>query len=221
MKAKLLLCFFTSILSVCAQNDKARSLEWGVTTALNYRSFSNANSDLDWLKKEQDSLHCPSAGFGAFFNYEFNISEKRSFFVGLAYSKQGYQYKNTALDDFRTYALNFHYVQLPVGCTFYFRANELIQFSIQPSLLPSFLITNRVAYQTIESYSKQRFTSYPGASAFSLHAQLAAGISVRLDPTWKFRAQLFSQYQGTPLTKGELLCRLYSAGIQLSFSKTL
>jgi hypothetical protein len=222
MKTNLLLFFVAGLMPLAyAQIDKQKLVEFGLSPSMNYRFFSKAKNDMTWMKNQHDSLQQPSSGLGIFVNYEIKCKDKWSYFVGLAHNKLGYQYKDRAIEGHRSYILNFHYLQLPLGCNFYFIRNERIQFSLQPSLQPSFLLVNRAVFQTTDAYEKQKLDSYPTPFRLAMHAQLAGGISIRINPQWRFRAQLFYQQQLNALTKGDLPCRLYATGFQVAFSKRL
>lgn len=203
-----------------AQRDTYQSLEFLVSPALNYRLFNSKNSDLNWLKDQHDSLHSFAVGYGCQLNYEFGIRKSRSFFMGLAYSKQGYKYKDEAISGFRTFALNYHYIQLPLGGNFYFQMNEFCQIVVQPSVLPSVLLAGESVYQMVDAYYKERSSIYPSSTKLSLNGQLSMGVLIRIDERWKFRSQLFYQQQLTPLTKGDPSCRLYALGLQLGLSRS-
>jgi hypothetical protein len=207
--------------STNAQKDTLQSVELLVSPSLNYRWFSASNKELHWLKHQHDSLQRFSSGFGFQLNHEFGIGRRKSFFMGLAYSKQGYQYKEQAIQGFTSYALNYHFIQFPLGCNFYFRVNEFFQIAVQPSFLPSALLRSVSVYETIDSYNKQRSSAYPSSSNLSLNGQLAFGILTDINALWKFRGQFFYQQQLTPLTKGDLSCRLFSLGLQFGLSRSL
>jgi hypothetical protein len=216
-----LLLFILLKVPTKAQGDTHQSLEFLVSPALNYRLFSSRNSDMNWLKDQQDSLQRFASGYGFQLNYEFEIGKSRSFFMGLAHSKQGYQYKYQAISGFQTFSLNYHYVQLSLGSNLYFRMNEFCQIVVQPSLLPSALLASESVYQQVDTYYKERSSIYPSSSKLSLNGQLAVGVLIRIDERWKFRSHLFYQQQLTPLTKGDLSCRLFSLGLQFGLSRSL
>ena len=201
--------------------DTLQRVEIAVNPAFNYRLLSTKNDELNWLKNEQDSLQKGSAGFGVQINHEFGISERRSFFMGIAYNKQGYSFNEQAISGFKSYSLQYHFLQFPLGVNLYFRTNESFQFCIQPSIIPGTLLKSTAIYQELNAYDRQKMSIYPSSSAITLHAQLAAGVLVNLDPVWKFRAQLFAMQQVTSLSKGDLTCRLFSTGIQLAISRDL
>jgi hypothetical protein len=108
-----------------------------------------------------------------------------------------------------------------LGLNLYFRTNEHFQFCLQPSLIPGTLLKSTAVYQEVNAYERQKMSIYPSSSAISLHAQLAAGVLVKLDPVWKLRAQLFAMQQITSVSKGDLACRLFNAGVQLALARDL
>jgi hypothetical protein len=221
MKKFLILLFIAISGPQLFAQDTLQRFEIAVTPAFNYRFFSTKNEELNWLKNEQDSLQKGSAGFGIQINHEFGISEQRSFFMGIAYNKQGYSYNEQAINGFISYALNYHFLQFPLGANFYFRTNEQFQFCLQPSFIPGTLLKSTAVYQEVNAYERQKMSIYPSSSSITLHAQLAAGVLVKLDPVWKLRAQLFAMQQVTSVSKGDLACRLFSAGIQLALARDL
>ena len=221
MKKILILLFIAITGSQLFAQDTLQRLEIAVNPAFNYRFFSTKNEELNWLKSEHDSLQKGSAGFGIQINHEFGISEQRSFFMGIAYNKQGYSYNEQAINGFISYALNYHFLQFPLGANFYFRTNEHFQFCLQPSFIPGTLLKSTAVYQEVSAYQRQKTSIYPSSSSITLHAQLAAGVLVNLDPIWRLRAQLLVLQQVTNLSKGDLSCRLFSAGIQLAIARDL
>ena len=222
MKVFSVLSFVMGIASsVIAQRDTAQALSFGITPSMNYRLFTKVNSETEWLKNQHDSLQCLKWSTGAFVHHEFGITEKRSFFVGIAYSDQGYQYKDQAIKGFQIYKLNFHYLQFPLGCNFYFRVNELLQLSVQPSINPSVLISSRAVSLGNDAYTQQRSSVYPYSTKLSLQGHLAFGLIARIDQNWAFRSQIFFLQQINPLLKGDLSGRLYSGGIQIGLSRRI
>ena len=221
MKKFLPLLFILIAAQQLFAQDTLQRLEIAINPAFNYRLLSTNNEELNWLKNEQDSLQKGSAGFGVQINHEFGINEKRSFFMGVAYNKQGYSFNEQAINGFKSYALNYHFLQFPLGVNLYFRTNETFQFCVQPSLIPGTLLKSTAVYQELNAYNRQKMSVYPSTSAITLHAQLAAGVLVNLDPVWKFRAQLFALQQVTNLSKGDVACRFFSAGIQLAIARDL
>jgi hypothetical protein len=217
----LFLIFITLSLCCLAQRDKLQAVAFGFSPSVNYRVFGLKNEDLSWIKRQHDSTHEVKLSCSAFINYEFGISERKSFFVGIAYSNYGYQHKDQTMDGFRSYRLNFHYLQFPLGCNFYKRVNEKLQLVLQPALVSSVLLKSRAVYRTNEAYALQRTTVYPGSFSFAVFGQLAIGLSVRMNQNWNFRTQFCGQFQINPLTKGELPCRLYSSGIQMGMVRSL
>jgi hypothetical protein len=216
-----ILMFIVTSADLFSQRDTAQAIEFGFTPSLNYRVFGLKNEELSWLKQQHDSSQEAKLGFSTFLNHEFGISEKRSFFMGIAYSNQGYQYKDNAMEGFRSYRLNFHFLQFPLGCNFYKRVNEKLQLVLQPGLVPSIFVKSSAVFQTNEAFTTQRTAVYPGSSSLAVFGHVAIGISVRINQNWKFRTQLSGQFQINPLTKGEIPCRLYSSGVQTGLIRAL
>lgn len=204
-----------------AQKDTMQALELSINPGMNYRLIGLNNQDLNWLKDTQDSLQKPMAGYGFQINHEFGITEKRSFFMGVAYSRQGYAYKKNALEGFRSYAVQHQFVQIPIGFNAYYRLNERLQLAVQPSLLPGALIATSARYVEQGDQLVRKMETYPRSVLISLHAQLAAGIVARIDQHWKFRASLIYQQQLKAVDEGGLNVRLFNAGIQLALSRSI
>ena len=217
----LYILFFGVSQSSFAQKETLKALEFSINPGINYRWISLKNNELSWLKDSQDNLQKPSAGIGIQINHEFGITEKRSFFAGIAYSRQGYEYKKNSLEGFRTYTLHHHFLQVPLGINAYFRLNERLQFAVQPSLLTGVLISTSAKYVLEGDQLIRKMETYPQPLLISIQAQLAAGISVRIDQWWKFRTNIYFQQQLTAMNKGDLKVRLYNTGIQLGLSRYL
>ncbi len=204
-----------------AQKDTLQALEISINPGMNYRLIAAKNQELSWLKDIQDSLQQPSAGIGIQINHEFGISEKRSYFMGIAYSRQGYEYKKNSLEGFRSYALHHQFIQFPIGFNLYYRMNERLQLAIQPSLLTGALIASTASYVQQGDQATRKMETYPQSVAISLHAQLAAGFIARIDQNWKFRANVVYQQQLKAMGQGALHVRLFTAGLQFALVRSL
>jgi len=218
MKNNFLVFLFltTFVFGSSAQTKPA----FGVYYAPSFTSrITQANGDLNWLKKEWDKLESGSVGysFGAF--AERTLSPNLSLRVGAGFSSFGERADSLidlGVDKYRT---DYKFIELPVVASYYFGENKYRKPYFSAGYTMNYFLNKSITYSLVGSNREEKTVVKGDEKSINHAVRIAFGFDFVLDKKWSLKTEIFANQFVSSLTNDGVRRLPFSSGLSVQLRK--
>jgi len=193
---------------------------FGVYYAPSFTSrITQANSDLNWLKKEWDKLESGSVGysFGAF--AERTLSTKLSLRVGAGFSSFGERVDSLSDLGIDKYKTDYRFIEVPLVASYYFGENKYRRPYLSAGYTLNYFLNKRISYSMVGSSREETTVLKSDVNAISHTVRIAVGVDFVLDKKWSVKTEIFANQFVSSLTNDGVRRLPFAAGLSVQLRK--
>lgn len=181
--------------------------------------ITQANSDLNWLKKEWDKLESGSVGYSVGAFAERTLSSKLSVRAGLGFSTFGERVDSLSdlgIDKYRT---DFRFIEVPLVASYYFGENKYRRPYFSAGYTLNGFMNKRISYSLIGSSREETTVLKNDVKAVSHAVRFAIGVDFVLDKKWSVKTEIFANQFVSSLTNDGVRRLPFAAGLSVQLRK--
>ncbi len=181
--------------------------------------ITQANSDLNWLKKEWDKLESGSVGYSVGAFAERTLSSKLSLRAGVGFSTFGERVDSLSDFGIDKYKTDYRFMEVPFVASYYFGENKNRRPYFSAGYTMNYFLNKSITYSMVGSNREEK-TMIKGDEKSINHAvRFAFGFDFVLDKKWSLRTEIFANQFVSSLTNDGVRRMPFSSGLSVQLRK--
>jgi hypothetical protein len=181
--------------------------------------ITQANSDLNWLKKEWDKLDSGSMGYSVGAFAERSFSSRLSVRAGIGFSSFGERadsLNDLGIDKYRT---DYRFIEVPLVASYYFGENKYRRPYFSAGYTMNYFLNKSITYSMVGSNREEKTIIKGDEKSINHAVRFAFGFDFVLDKKWSLRTEIFANQFLSSLTNDGVRRMPFSSGMSVQLRK--
>lgn len=181
--------------------------------------ITQANSDLNWLKKEWDKLESGSMGYSVGAFAERSFSSRLSVRAGVGFSSFGERadsLNDLGIDKYRT---DYRFLEIPLVASYYFGENKYRRPYFSAGYTMNYFLNKSITYSMVGSNREEKTVLKGDEKSINHAVRLSFGFDFVLDKKWSLRTEIFANQFLSSLTNDGIRRMPFSSGLSVQLRK--